>query len=570
MFGLQLLPNFVVILAAALAGGVAARLLRLPTILGFLVAGVLIGPYTPGPVQDLATVRTIAEFGLAFLLFGLGAQISIDDLRHTHGLALLTAVIQIVFMVGVSLAGAALLHLPLLVTGLFTFAVSMTSSAVIVKLLESRGDEESLHGRFAIGVSIGQDLLSIPVIVLLASLNGNASNMAGDVLIGVGEAVGLTLTFYIIGVRLLPPLLDRASAWGREVFLLAVVLLALGSAAALEAMGLSLTLGAFLAGLVLGETHLNRQAVSEVLPLRDIFAPFFFVSVGMLLNLKFVLSNPLPVLAVLAVIILGKFVVTSAIALGFKFPIRSALLAGVLLAQIGEFAFIVGESGLSEGIFSQEAFSLLIAGAVVSIIVNPLLLQSGSKMFDTFLRLPYLGRLVARSKLMQPEGSYEASGHVVLCGYSDVGRQVAAELRGLGIPYVVVEMDPWLARDLTKNEAYSVVGDPVQPTVLEQAGVRRARSVAVTMADIRSAERVVGLVRKMNRKAVVVVRATVEDFAERFLRQGSNEVVRPDFEVSQEFVRRLMREYGYGSVAVAETLDERREAFEASHEASTS
>jgi len=338
--------DFVIVVAAALLGGIVARSVRLPAMVGFLLAGIAVGPYTLGPVTSPERVNLVATFGVAFLMFALGAQFPLSKLRRHLGLTVFGAAIQVVLTVGLTILIAWPFRLPIWQAVLFGIFVSMSSTVVLAKLLEDRGTLDSLYGKMALSIALGQDLLSVPMIALLPFVGQELQGAVPSIALALGKAVAIIAVAYLFGLYLLPWLLDRVASQARELFLLSVVLIAVGVAMLLEQLGVSFILGAFIAGLVVADSRYGRQILAETVPLRDIFAPFFFVSVGMLLDLRFVGANLGLVALIVILVILGKLLIVTAVALLFRYPARSALLAGFALAQFAIAYSLTAQIGL--------------------------------------------------------------------------------------------------------------------------------------------------------------------------------------------------------------------------------
>ncbi|MBU2009066.1 MAG: cation:proton antiporter [Chloroflexi bacterium] len=384
--------DFVIVVAAALLGGIVARSVRLPAMVGFLLAGIAVGPYTPGPVTSLERVNLVATLGVAFLMFALGAQFHLSKLRRYLGLTVFGATIQVVLTAGLTILIAWPFHLPIWQAALFGIFISMSSTVVLAKLLEDRGMLDSLYGKMALSIALGQDLLSVPMIALLPFLGQELQVAVPSIALVLGRAVAIIAVAYLVGLYLLPWLLDRVAAQARELFLLSVVLIAVGVAMLLEQLGVSFILGAFIAGLVIADSRYSGRILAEAVPLRDIFAPFFFVSVGMLFDLRFVGANLGLVALTVILVILGKLLIITAVALLFRYPARSALLAGFALAQVGEFSFVLAQLALTQGVIQHNLFSLVIACALVSIFVSPLLMAMAGPTAGFLERIPVLGR----------------------------------------------------------------------------------------------------------------------------------------------------------------------------------
>ena len=383
-----LISTIAIGLTAAFVGGLLARRLRLPSILGYILAGVAIGPFTPGLIADGAVATELAEIGVILLMFGVGIHFSIDDLMAVRALAVPGAIIRIIVATLLGIAFGAAIGWGVgggLVLGL---AISMASTVVLLRALEERNELDTVQGRTAVGWVIVEDLVTVAVLVvlptvapLLGGTDAGATSVTGsplgDLAVALGKAAIFAALMIVAGKRLIPPLSDPvARENSRELFSLAVLAIALGIAfAASSIFGISLALGAFLAGAIVSESDMSHQAAADALPLRDAFAVLFFVSVGMLLDPSFLVEHPLEVIAVVGLIVVAKSLAAVAIVAAFGYPIRTGLTVAAGLAQIGEFSFILGTVGLSLALLPPDGFQLIVAGALVSIAVNPLLFR---------------------------------------------------------------------------------------------------------------------------------------------------------------------------------------------------
>jgi CPA2 family monovalent cation:H+ antiporter-2 len=369
---------------------------------------------------------------------------------------------------------------------------------------------------------------------------------------------------YLLGTKGLSWVLDRIARAGRELFMLSVVLMAVGLAVLMERFGLSLALGAFIAGLIVGQSNYGRQVQAEVVPLRDIFATFFFVTVGMLVDISYVAAHPLAVVAVVAAIVGGKTLVAGGVAALLHYPAKAAIRVGFLLANIGEFSFLLAQIGLNRGVVGQGIYSQVIAGAVISIILSPLLIRGGNVIAEA------IGRLAERRPVEpRPDRvvSFFSEGrrwedflteHVVICGYDGVGHNLAMTLTQLNVPYVVVELNPAVVARLQRDGVPVIFGDAASPVVLSRARLTRARTVAITIPDPPTARDVVDLVRRLSPKVNIVVRQPRSGNGIGSLSTNGTVVVHPDFETSQEFVRHIIRGYGMDNNEIIHILSVRR------------
>ncbi|WP_234192120.1 YbaL family putative K(+) efflux transporter [Pseudacidovorax sp. NFM-22] len=535
--GASLISTIAAALGLALALGFIAARLRLPALVGYLLAGVIIGPFTPGFVADADIASQLAEIGVMLLMFGVGLHFSLDDLLQVRRIALPGALVQIVAAtcMGGLLAlwwgwslGAALV---------FGLALSVASTVVLLRALESLGILDTHTGRIAVGWLVVEDLAMVLVLVLLPPLaqvlGGRAEEGSDGSMASLGRTLGITLLqvggfvalMLVVGRRLFPWLLWQVTRTGsRELFTLCVVAAAVSIAfASASLFGVSFALGAFFAGMVMRESEFSHRAAEESLPLRDAFAVLFFVSVGMLFDPGVLLSRPLQVLAVVLVIVVGKSVAACLLVLAFRYPLATALTVSASLAQIGEFSFILLALGLRMELLPPEAQSLVLAGALVSIATNPLWFSAIQPILS-WLRLhsSLARRLEARddplAELPATTAARYLSRQVVLVGYGRVGRRIAAQLRAHDIPFVVADQNRELIERLREEGGAAVWGDAAEPSVLIQAHIARARVLVVAIADPLNVRQMIDTARALNPEVEVVLRSHNEDEAQ-LLRQ---------------------------------------------------
>ena len=513
----------------ALILGFLAERIRVPALVGYLVAGIIIGPGTPGFVADVQLASQLSEIGVMLLMFGVGLHFSLDDLLAVKRIAVPGAVVQmgLATLLGMAVAwgwdwswGSGLI---------FGLSLSCASTVVLLKALESRGVLESKNGRIAVGWLVVEDLATVLVLVLLPPLAGvlggsEAAHAAaakplwitiGQTLLQVGAFLALML---IAGRRVLPWMLWQVSRTGsRELFTLAVVASAIGIAYGAAALfSVSFALGAFFAGMVMRESEFSHRAAEESLPLRDAFSVLFFVSVGMLFDPAILVEQPWHVLAVLAIIIFGKSVAALALVLAFRYPLNTALIVSASLAQIGEFSFILAGLGLSLGLLPAEGMSLVLAGALISIALNPVLFATVEPVRKWILQRSEFARSLDRrtdpyAELpMSTERKY-LEGQVVLVGYGRVGKRIASALEARGIPYVVAEQNRELVEKLRKQGVAAVSGNAADPAVLIQAHIAEAAMLVVATPDSLNVRQMAETARTLNPDIEIVLRTHGED-----------------------------------------------------------
>ena len=540
---LPLLISISTALVYALIGGLVARRLGLPTIVGYLVAGVALGPFTPGFDGDEESIHQLAEFGVILLMFGVGTHFSFKDLWKVRDIAVPGALIQTALstMVGYALAryGGAT-PAAALVLG---FAISVASTVVLLRGLMDNGLLESLHGRVAVGWLVLEDLLTVVILVLLPLLavSSGDESWQGPVF-AVGRALVYVILMLTVGPRIVPFILAAVvRTRSRELFVLVALTVAAGTAlASADLFGVSLALGAFLAGVVVGESEFGHQVSADLLPFREAFAVLFFVSVGMLVNPVYLAAHWREVLVWSAFIIVGKSVITAASGAFFPYPARTSLVVAAGLSQIGEFTFIVGQAGLSLGLIDTDQYSLLLAGAIVSITLNPLMFKLVTPVERALKRWPALWRVLDRPRddtLPSREG---LTDHVVIVGCGRVGRHIAEALGRLQIPRLVVEEDPTRLDKVRELGVPVLYGDASSSEVLDHAALDDARAVVITLPDDAAALAVAATVRKEAPAVRIVARASTWDGARRLKAAGVNDVVRPELEGGVEIVRRTL------------------------------
>ena len=564
MHELELVIDLVLAVAAALAGGLLAQRLGQPVILGYLVAGVLIGPFTPGPTAHGESVAVLAEIGVAFLMFALGAEVSLGELRRMGRIAAVGGPLQVVLTMALGPLIAPLLGLSGM-QGIFLGGlIALSSTVVALKVLMARGEMGAVHGRVTLGVLIAQDVAVVPMVVVLPALAAGGATLLQDLGLAALKAGGVLAGAYVMGAYAVPWLLEHvATRRSRELFLLAVVALALGTATLTQLAGLSLAFGAFLAGLAVAETDYRTQVVAEVLPMRDLFASLFFVSVGMLVNPAALLAQAGTIAALTAFVLVAKVLVVCAIMLAIGMPGRVALLSGLALAQVGEFSFVLARIGVEAGAIPTTLFDLVLAVALATIVLTPSLVAVGERLAGGLQRAPLLGRFFAEPVPTEnlDVDARSLQRHTVICGYGRVARELVEALDARGLSYVVIEYNPQLVRRLRTRGMQVIYGDASNPAVIEHAHLENARLLAVLMPEIDAAQVVTRYARGHHPDLDIVVRARNEEDVERLRRAGATDVVQPEFEAGVEVIRHALRRYGIGGYELTHLIAGRRATY---------
>ena len=539
-------------LGLSLIFGFLAARLNLPALVGYLLAGIVIGPFTPGFVADTNLASQLAEIGVMLLMFGVGLHFSLADLLAVRKIAIPGAIVQIAAATAMGMGVSLLWGWSLAASLVFGISLSVASTVVLLRALESLGLLESFNGRIAVGWLVVEDLAMVLVLVLMpplaAVLTGSGPSdpaqlwrSIGMTLFQVSLFVGLML---VVGRRVFPWLLWQVQKVGsRELFTLCVVAAAVGIAyGATKIFGVSFALGAFFAGMVLRESQFSHRAAEETLPLRDAFAVLFFVSVGMLFDPRILLDEPLHVLAVVGIIIVGKSVAAAVLVLLLRYPLHTALTVSASLAQIGEFSFILVALGASLGVAPPETQSLVVAGALISIALNPLVFKGIQPLQEWLLKRSQFARdLAARddplAELPMSTDPKYLSRQVVLVGWGRVGRELARGLQQDGVPFVVAEQNRELVERLRAEGIVAVFGDASQPEVLIQAHVARARMLVIATPDTMGVRQMADTAKLLNPSIEIVVRSHNEEEARRLEQDLSSRVFVGEHELALAMTR---------------------------------
>ncbi len=536
----------VLALTAALVGAAIAAKLKQSVVMGYILAGLVIGPFTPGPVGDYAAVRALADVGIILLLFAIGVELSLKELLSAGKAATIGAPLQVVGSTALGLGAALLLGFPFLEGLFFGGAIAISSTALLTKMLSDLGQAASPHGRIALSWSAVQDGAVVVLVVLLTSLASVGEHAASDALLAIGKAAIFLGVIAPIASYVFPWLLERvASLHNREVFILTIGAVGLGTAYVSATLGLSLALGAFVAGVVVGESELSHHILGEVGPLRDIFVGLFFVSVGMLIDPVFGLTSWPLVLVALALIVLPKLLLVGGVLALARLPARTAALTGVLLANSGEFSFLLAQLGLDLGAISPATFNAILMAGAASMVISPLLTRAAIP------SLRWLEARFGREDLVGPEPEDAPSGrHAVICGYGRVGNVVGQALLQRGFRFVVVEQDFRIARALREQGIPSIAGNAGNPRVLDRARLDAARLLVVAVGDALAARQIVDYALRVNPKLDVVARVHTQEDIAYMRRRGVAEAVMGEHELAIEMTRHTLHRYGLSALEI--------------------
>ncbi len=537
---------------AMLLGLLAARL-KLPPLLGYLLAGIMIGPFTPGFVGDLGLAAQLAEIGVMLLMFGVGLHFSLADLMKVKSIAIPGAMFQIIVAVGLGALAAIAWGWEIQSALVFGLCLSVASTVVLLRALEARGQLQSVNGQIAIGWLIVEDLVMVLVLVLLpglASMNQASAGLMETLAWLVIKLAAFVAVMLLIGKRLLPRLLWWIAETGsKELFRLGVIAVAIGVAfGTAKLFDVSFALGAFFAGMMLRESDLSHRAAEESLPLRDAFAVLFFVSVGMLFDPAVLWQHPLKLLIVVMIIVLGKTVAALGLVLLFRYPLSTALTVAAGLAQIGEFSFILAGLGLSLGLITKEAQDLILAGALFSIALNTALFKFIEPMRKLILERSSAARKLEHrlddlDELPQSTDRVLLAGQVVLLGYGRVGRRIAIALREKSIAMVIIDQNKLVIESLREQGFAAVLGDGSTPEVLIQAHIAQAAMLVLAVDDPVVTQRAANLALEIQPKLSIVIRAHSEEEAEHYNQTGTGLALVPEISLADQMAEQVLLRY---------------------------
>jgi monovalent cation:H+ antiporter-2, CPA2 family len=559
----RLIVDLVSVFAVAACGGLLAALLKQPVLLGYLIGGMVVGPSGLGLIKELIQVETLAQFGVAFLLFALGVEFSFTELKKVQAIALGGGGLQIALtiLVTVLVCGAAGAWAYLPAKGIFLGAIlSLSSTAVVLKCLMERNETETPHGQVMLGILVVQDLALGLMIAVLPALHEPGETLVVAVLFALFRISLFAAGAVVVGIWLIPPLLRLlARTESRELFLLGVVALCLGIALLTESLGLSIEMGAFVAGLMISEVEYADQTLTYVEPLRDIFASLFFASIGMLIDPVFLWNNLELILGLVTLVFLGKCLIITPLVKSFRYPLKTALIVGLGLAQIGEFSFVLASEGQALGLVSRQVYLLTLGTTAVTLVLTPFVLRLVPILFDWVESIPWLKPyFTTEGKPLAVAEELPIKDHVVVCGYGRVGRNLVKLLQQHNLPVVVIDQSESRIQQLREAGVSYIYGNCVSFHVLETAGVNTARGMAIALPDPMSTRLCVKRALELSPDLDVVVRATNDKSIEVLYQLGAREVVQPEFEASLEMATYILTDLGLSSAVVQREMQEIR------------
>jgi len=540
-----LLKDIFIIFALSIVVLFVCLRIKIPTIVGFLITGIVAGPYGLGLIGAVHEVETMSEIGVVLLLFTIGIEFSLKDLIKIKKSVFLGGSIQVILTILAFFLVARQVGQTVPQSVFMGCLMALSSTAIVLKLLQERAEIESPHGRTSLGILIFQDIAIVPMILIVPMLAGVSGNIATSLGILMVKVAGILVLVFVSARWLVPNLLFQITRTrNREIFLLSIVIICLAVAWLTYSLGLSLSLGAFLAGLIISESEYSHQALGSILPFRDIFISFFFVSIGMLLNLDFVFRNAWLIILITVGVILLKSLIAGFTTSFLGYPLRTMILVGFAVSQVGEFSFLLSKTGLEYGLLIPgKTYQLFLAVSVLTMIATPFILQISPWLVETALRLPLPQKLKSGVHPAFTINNIAKMDHLIVVGFGINGRNVTRAARMAGVPYIVIEMNPETVHiERTRGEPI-FYGDATQEAIFHHAGISRARIVVVTIANASATRKITALARRLNPKIHIIARTRFLQEMEPLYGLGANEVIPEEFETSVEIFTRVLAKY---------------------------
>jgi CPA2 family monovalent cation:H+ antiporter-2 len=562
---IPLLQEVVIILGLSVLVILIFQRLKLPTILGFLLTGVLIGPFGFSLIKAIHEVEVLAEIGVILLLFVIGLEFSLKSLMAIKKTVFVGGSVQVFVTIGVTALSFYLTGQVLTSSIFMGFLFALSSTAIVLKLLQESGAMNTPHGKISLAILIYQDIIVVPMMLVTPLMVGDGGNLWEAILILVGKAFAVILAV-ILGSRYIVPRLLYAVARtkSKELFVLTVVVLCFSVAWMTSVAGLSLALGAFMAGLIISESEYSHQATANILPFREIFTSFFFVSIGMLLDVQFFVSHLGWVLLFAFMVMVAKALIASLAALVLRYPIRTVLLTGLALFQVGEFAFILSKTGLEYNLLSDELYQYFLAISLMTMAVTPFVFKYSDDILAVLVKTPLpknFSRIMYHPKDVSDveHAAYDFNDHLVIIGYGINGKNVAKAARFANIPYVILELNPDTVRDERAKGEPIYFGDATQEPILTHINIQLARVVVVAISDPEATKRIIVSIRSISQKPHIIIRTRfIQEMADNYS-LGANEVIPEEFETSIEIFSRVLSKYLVPQDEVAQFIEQIRE-----------
>lgn len=558
--GAEVLREWTLILAFIVIAGYLFQKIKLPPMIGFLIPGILLGPYGFGLVTDRHGIEALAEMGVIFLLFTIGIEFSIRHLLSIRRTVLLGGGLQVTITAAAIYFLGTAIGLPFRQALFFGLMLSLSSTAIVLKILLDRDEMETPQGRLTFGILIFQDLAIVPFMLLVPFL-GASGITAASIGIVLGKAFIILAGLLLVGRYVIPHILNLiVRTHNQELFLLTVIFLCLATVWGTAQAGLSFALGAFVAGLIISQSEYSHQALALLLPFRDTLLSFFFVSIGMMLNIKNAIAHPFTVLGFALLIILTKALIVAGIAAAMRYSSRIAFLTALSLAQVGEFSFILSIEGMGYGLLSPELQQLFITASVITMALTPLLINAGGRLCQVLNTKGLFQALdKKRTAKLQPPGKEVPENHVIIAGFGLNGRNVARILRQKCIPYIILEIDPEIVDKYKKEGEPIIFGDATHKKLLLLSGIKQARTMVVGVSAPVTRRLIIKTASALNPSLHIIVRTRYLKDRDELLKLGAHEVISEEFETSLEILARVLHSYFIPYNTIQALTDELRE-----------
>lgn len=552
MVNLSLIWTIAIVSGLAFLGGFLAKKLKQSTIIGYLLAGILLGSWLISRLQAAQILTGLAEIGIAFLMFTIGLELSFKRLYRVRDIVLWGAILEILGVIVFGVLFLQVFGFDFYSSLFMAAAFSLSSTAVVVKILSEKGELDTLHGEIMLGWLLIQDLAVLPMVVILPAVAGVGDGGWGGLIFSVAKAVVFLVLAILLGRKILPFVIGKvADLKSRELLLLAVVAVCLFLALISAALGLSIALGAFLAGIIISETSERHAVFSQIRPLRDIFSILFFVSLGMFLTPKFLMVNLLQILGLSLGVMGLKFLIVLILIFYLGYHAKTGILVSLGLVQVGEFAFVLASLGMNQGLIDSQVYSLILSVAVLSLLATPGLILIAPKLYLSLRKISQksfpkiYNRLFTRYDSFKPHAAgLDLENHIIICGHGRVGSWIARALRMIGVPFVVIDYDHQVINKLKEKEIPVLYGDPADIDVLDYAQVEKAKVVIIAIPDRTTQEMIVANCQTLNPKVKIITRIHHESDQSRLKALGVTSIIQPEFEAALSIIHRALQFFG--------------------------
>ena len=541
---IPLLNDIVIIFGLAIIVLFICHRLHIPVILGFLVTGILVGPYGLGLVKEIHEVEILAEIGIVLLLFTIGIEFSFKKLLQIKKTVLIGGPLQVTLTFVATFFMSRYFDLSIARSIFMGFLVALSSTAIVLKLIQGKSEMDSVHGRTTLGILIFQDIIVVPMILVTPILAGTSTTLDGSLLILLAKGIGIILLVIISAKWIVPKLLFQIiRTRDNELFILSLVVVCFSVAWLTSKAGLSLALGAFLAGLIISESEYSHHALGNILPFKDIFTTFFFVSIGMMLDIHFLIEQILPISLIALSLTVIKAIIAGSVTFLLGYSLRTAIMVGCALAQIGEFSFILASVGHEHGFLAGTIYQRFLAITILTMAVTPFVITFAPRLANLILKIPFPNRLISGKFPEKSDQSEKMYDHLIIIGYGLNGKNVAHAARATNIPYVIIDMNSDTVHNERANGEPIFYGDATHKNILRDVNIRNARVAVVAINDATATRRITEVVRQLNPAINLLVRTRYVKEIEPLKKLGADEVIPEEFETSVEIFSRVLTKY---------------------------